>query len=158
MSFLVFIGSLVGSSSAVPGDLLYGLKRFSETTKLALAGELDKASLHLEVADERLKEAKVIAARNDTEAAKEVIKEYGKQIGSVNNEISKARHEEELIPLLEKVTEDTSKHISILENLHGKYPKIEEEIEESLNISIESHRRAEEELKVKIKENKRRKG
>ncbi|MBI4009784.1 MAG: ArsR family transcriptional regulator [Candidatus Aenigmarchaeota archaeon] len=153
LSFLVFIGSFVASSNAVPGNPLYELKRFAETARLTLSSEPEKASLHLQIAEERLKEAKIVADRNDSETAKEIIKEYSKELENADREINKARNKgKEITTLLEEVTEDTSKHISILENLGDKHPKLKEEIERVLNAAIESNKKAKEELKIKIRE------
>ena len=56
-------GAAVASSSALPGDALYGLKRGLESAQLSIAGsDLARGREHLEQADARLGEAERLAA------------------------------------------------------------------------------------------------
>jgi hypothetical protein len=56
-------GAAAASTRALPGDVLYGLKRQIENVQLALAGsDLDRGREHLEQADARLGEAESLAA------------------------------------------------------------------------------------------------
>lgn len=56
-------GAAAASTRALPGDVLYGLKRQIESVQLALAGsDLDRGREHLQQADERLQEVETLAA------------------------------------------------------------------------------------------------
>ncbi len=155
LSFLIFLGSFVYALNANPSEPLYGLKRFTESTRLLIASsEPEKVSLHMQIAEERLKEAKVAAERNDTETFKEVVNEYKRQVENANIQLDKAQKEQkEVTHLLEKITEDTAKHISILENIEEKHPTLKDEIKPAYNVSVESFKKAKSELEVVIKEN-----
>lgn len=55
------VGAASASEGALPGDVLYPIKRGIEETRLALAGdELSKGRLYLRQADRRLQEAKAL--------------------------------------------------------------------------------------------------
>lgn len=154
LTMIVFVGSLASSVNANPGDALYGLKRTVEAAKLLLApNELEKVKVHLAIADERLRETKAVAAENDIEATKKLVKEYRKEVEDANIEIDKARKNgKEVTPLLEEVNENTAKHISILQNINGEHSELKNEIEPILNVSIESNQKSKSELEEQIKE------
>ncbi len=136
---------------ANPGDPLYTVDRFVEKVRLALANDEEKAKLHLQFADERLKEAKVVAERNKTKSTIEttikITGEYKKEIESTNVEIEKVKESgKNVIPLLEEVEESSSKHISILENIQKKQPESKPEIKPILEYSKENQAKIKEDL------------
>lgn len=148
LSVVVFVGTMVSSTNALPGDPLYGLKRSIETVQLLAAGtEYEKARLHLENAEKRLDEAKAVAIKNKTAAAETAIIEYAKEIIDADKQLEiERRNGKDVGDLLEKVVEDTSRHISILENIKDRRPDLENEIESTLEISRESHDKSKDQL------------
>lgn len=67
---------LIGADSP-----LYGLKRAIENVELKLTGnEVAKAKLYERLAEKRLKEAELLAEKNETNKAIEILEDYGKNI------------------------------------------------------------------------------
>ncbi len=63
-------GAVAASTQALPGDMLYGLKRQVEDVQLALAGsDLSRGREHLEQADARLGEVEALAASSSASEA-----------------------------------------------------------------------------------------
>jgi hypothetical protein len=61
---LALSGMSAASGNAMPGDPLYGVKRSTETARLALTGsDIERGRLHLEFAHNRLQEASAIGPR-----------------------------------------------------------------------------------------------
>lgn len=150
LSLLILSGLRIPFVDANPGDPLYGLDKFVENVRLVIASEEGKASLHLEFAGERLKEAKIITEKDNIELTTEILTEYKKEIEDTNVEIDKARKEsKEITNLLEEFSESTEKHIATLENIKAKQPKLEDEIESVLEFTIENQRKIKAELKIK---------
>lgn len=144
---------------ANPGDPFYAVDKFVEKVMVALADDEGKVKLHLQFAEERLKEAKTVAERNKTkatiESTIEITEEYKEEIEKIEVEIEKVKKKgEDIIPLLEEVEEASSKHISILENIQKKQLETEPEIESILEYSKENKIKIEHELAVKREESK----
>jgi hypothetical protein len=63
-------GAVAASTQALPGDMLYGLKRQVEDVQLALAGsDLSRGREHLEQADARLSEVEALASSSSASEA-----------------------------------------------------------------------------------------
>ena len=62
---LMLITSLTTASASVPGDVLYPVKRVSEQIRVAFTSDSQQAALHLTLAQERLAELRVLAARHE---------------------------------------------------------------------------------------------
>ncbi len=153
LSFFILAGSVYASSYAGPDSPLYGVKQFTESMKLAAAAEgNDKAIVQLDIANERLQEAKMAARSNSDEAIKNVIENYKDSVEKIEEEIGMAKsRSQETTTVLEKVSEETAKHISILENILITHPKYKEEINSALNASEKIHQKTKDELKEKIR-------
>ena len=61
---LTSTGTAYAAQSALPGDLLYGVKTGMESLQLAITPAEDDAELHLAFADRRLAEIEALAAQN----------------------------------------------------------------------------------------------
>jgi DNA-binding transcriptional ArsR family regulator len=147
-------GALFASGSAMPGDLLYPVKRGVEGVRVLAATDSAQRSLvHLEIADERLDEAKVAAAKNDTEVVKAAAVEYGRELDAAKHEADDVgaaaqsnTTNERAMSALEAVDESTSKHITTLENLANRHHGAEDEIGSALNHTREVHEDVDKEL------------
>ena len=138
ISFITVVSSLfIWNVDAYPGDWLYGLDRAVENFQLMLArNHLEKAKKHLEFAEERLKESKVLIEKGKIEYAKKVIEDYEKEMNKAEMEINKARlKKRNVVPLLESVSEATSKHEAILRNLEVKAPQLSKDVKPALIIA-----------------------
>jgi DNA-binding transcriptional ArsR family regulator len=143
ISFLAILtGFFVWNVEAYPGDLFYPIKRARENLQLFFTFDnLEKANKHLQLAEERLKEAKVVIERGNEEMAKHVIQEYIDEMKNAKNEVEKT---DKLYAsnTLESIGEITSKDIFIIQNLKIKAPGLSKQLDAALNVSIESHKSA----------------
>ncbi|MEM5844381.1 MAG: DUF5667 domain-containing protein [Candidatus Aenigmatarchaeota archaeon] len=140
ISFIAILaGFFVWNVEAYPGDFLYPVKRARESLQLFFTlSDTEKVNRCISLAEERLKEAKVLIERGKEDLAKNAVKEYTQQIENVRKEVEKYN-----IPSnLEFLSESTSKTIFILQNLKVKTPKLNEEINLALNISLDTHKGA----------------
>jgi len=136
LSLLVLTVGFISLVNGNPGEPLYGLERFRETVQLALThDEQSRTQLYLQFAEERLKEAKFVAEKNETETAKKIIQEYRKELENVKMELEKAgKKGKDTKGLQEEVSESKAKHKVILENIEKKQPKLKSEIEAVLTV------------------------
>lgn len=139
---VISVGFFVWNVDAYPGDLLYPLKRAREGLQLFFTFDnIEKANRHIQLAEERLKEAKVTIERGNEEIARQVIQEYINEIESAKKEVEK-KDKHYSLNTLESMGEITSKNIFIIQNLKIKAPKLTEELNSALNVSVETHRSA----------------
>ncbi|MEM7818760.1 MAG: DUF5667 domain-containing protein [Candidatus Aenigmatarchaeota archaeon] len=140
VSFIaILVGLFIWNVEAYPGDFLYPVKRARESLELFFTlSESERVDKHINLAEERLKEAKVLIERGREDLAKEIVSEYTKQIERVGKEVK----EKATFSNLETLSESTSKTIFMLQNLKVKAPKLSEEINLALNVSLETHRGA----------------
>lgn len=140
--FLVFVGSwFIWTVDAYPGQILYGLKRGRENLQLILTPtNLGRAQKHIQFAEERLKETKMITEKGEETVVENMIDDYKKEIIKARKELEIARMKKKnIVPVLESMSEATGKHVLILENLVAKAPALRKKIQPSLNISIETY-------------------
>lgn len=80
-----FVGALTvsASSSALPGDTLYPVKRAVETTQLATASEARDANLHLVFAQRRLQETADLLARSRPEGIEIALQGYESELDAL---------------------------------------------------------------------------
>jgi len=147
-AIVLMSGTLFASSKAMPGDILYQVKRSMEGVRVAAAGsETDRAMVHLQLAEERLKEAKHVAERNDTAAVTQATNEYMQDLEHAKLEIEGARRKGwKVRPAVEALDESTSKHITALENIARRGHGASEEISAALNYTRGLHQEMDEEL------------
>ena len=147
VSFLCFI-SLYAISKAFP-EYWSPIGKAFENLQLSLAtSNAEKARKHIQYAEERLEEAKIATEKRKLPFAKSRIKEYKEEIEKAKNEIRKARERgENIVPLLETLSESTAKHKAILENILVKTPALKKEVQPVLNISRVTQITAIEELR-----------
>jgi hypothetical protein len=76
---LVFVGTtgVVAAQQALPGDSLYAVKLFTEEAHLLMARtDIDKAEVHISLAERRAKELNKLVAGGQTEAAEMLLAAY----------------------------------------------------------------------------------
>ena len=149
VAFFTFVGSLyLFSVEAYPGHWLYGVDRTLEDLQLFLTpSNLGKARLHIQHAEERLEETKTIIEKGKTTQVKKIMRDYETEITKAKKEIEIAKQKKEnVIPVLEILSESTAKHTAILENIATKAPEIKQDIQLALNVSEKEHATAVAEL------------
>jgi len=121
---LLLTGTLASSANSMPGDVLYPVKRGVENMRvLAARDSSQRALVHLQIADERLNEAKAASAKNDTAAVSAVAADYSRELDSARQEAENATAstagsaDSRGRSALEAVDESTSRHITMLENI-----------------------------------------
>lgn len=136
------------SIDAYPGQLFYGAKLAREDLQLGLAtNSIERAKKHLDLADERLREAKILAEEGEEEAVKEMVEEYQRELNKAKVEVENSKKNNlDITPILETITEVTPKYTSILGNIIAKAPRIRNDIQPAINTSIETYQAAAGEL------------
>jgi DNA-binding transcriptional ArsR family regulator len=143
ISFItVLAGLFVWNVEAYPGDLFYPIKRAKEKIQFFfIFDNLGRANKHLQLAEERLKEAKVIIERGKEETAKKIIQEYVNELKNARNEVEKV-DKPYVSSTLESIGEITFKDVFIIQNLKIKAPALVKELDIALNASLETHKSA----------------
>ena len=145
VTFLVLGASwFVFTIDAHPGQLLYGAELAREDLDLSLtANAIERIKKHLNIAEERLNEAKILAEKGETETVKEMVNEYQRELEEAKVEVGNAKARNiDIIPALEAFTEATPKYASILGNLVAKDPAMKDEIQPAINASLETYQAA----------------
>ena len=90
--FVSFTGTVYAARDTVPGDGLYGFKRWTEETTYSLTSDLSQqARLRLAFSSRRLEEANQLLSRGQTEQAGQVLEEYQRQVEQAVEILEKAK-------------------------------------------------------------------
>lgn len=101
--FLSVIGTVYAAKDAVPGDNLYGVKRWTESTAYSLTADANRqAELDMIYAARRLDEAEQLLARGDSDLVPALIAEYEQQVDRSLAALNRAQEKEG--PLNERLT------------------------------------------------------
>jgi hypothetical protein len=135
VAIIVFSGGGVvyASSNALPGDALYGVKAAVESTLLFIASDDLDMHLHSYFANRRLDEMEALAAMGREADLQTAIDGYVKELEAINQGVSqgeessdlpgeKARSQERLETLLDKVPEQAKEHIQHALDMTQKVP------------------------------------
>lgn len=129
----------VGSGDAtMPDDALYGLERAGESIRMAVTtDQRDKANLQIELATERLDEAKNMA--HDPERVDQLVAEYA---DTMEDALENARDLNDT-DVYETVYNATIKHTAVLEELQGEVPsEAVPALEKATEVSVTGHEEA----------------
>ncbi|MGH2686424.1 MAG: DUF5667 domain-containing protein, partial [Actinomycetota bacterium] len=110
------------SEHAMPGDLLYPMKRGFEQVRLAVAGSpADQAAIELDIAAERLGEATRARALGLDDAVRTAVAGYTEAMAGFDRSIAQARAEGADVTALLAVARDlVQRHEELLEALLGQ--------------------------------------
>ena len=112
---ILLLGSVVSASaSSVPGDVFYPLKRATEQVRLTLVPEHQQIHLHLEFAQQRLQEARVLSERG--EVSEDLLAEISSETALVLERVSALSPEKQAV-LLTSLTNFQDQHLQILERM-----------------------------------------
>lgn len=130
VGFVFITGWFLSTVDAYPGHWLYGIERGREDLELFFTmDKVERARKHIQFAEKRLAEAKIIAEKGEIRKMKRVIKDYREEIRKVREEIEGAkRGKRNVVPVLEKFAEETVKHRFILKNVAIRAPRVRDEI------------------------------
>ena len=133
------------SPGRVPGDLFYGLDRFSERVQMAFtANDVKKAELHVKFANERLSELNKIIDDNKTKYVEKLTTDEETELEAAQSDLDKAEKEGKNVTLLaEKVANMTAKHLAVLQGILDKVPEqARDSILHAINVSSRGHEQA----------------
>jgi hypothetical protein len=126
-------GVVMAAQNDLPGDALYGVKLASERVVDAMTvGQAAKARRTVAIAEERLREARTLAARGD-ENVQRAVELYEEKIAEAAERAENARNADALA----RVTEATSKHFAVLEDVIAQVP---EQAKAAVQRALESSR------------------
>lgn len=173
--FVLTTSTVFGANNSLPGDVLYPVKRFSETVQSAVAiGTKAKAKVSTEHAISRLEEAAELASRGSLTEDKvlELEDDFKKHFDKIEKNIEELKNKgdednaEKLMTVFEdtvsiqgedfdKLTEDEDVDDDSKENLKKIRSKLEDEvIKKKKKRDIEKEHKKEENIDKKSKEEK----
>ena len=112
--FLLLGSAVTVSASSVPGDVLYPIKRTAEQVRLTLATVQQQSELHLEFAQRRLEELRVLADRGDV--SEELLAEISNETTAVLEQVP-ALPQDKQQTLLASLTDFQDQELQALETI-----------------------------------------
>lgn len=115
LASLIFLGILITGAlsfaqNALPGDLLYSLKRITEKSQAVFVSEEEKPKAQLELANKRLEELTKIAEQNQTQRLAPAINEFQASVSQVAKDLKKPKKlTKEIIDQTKKLEENKEK-------------------------------------------------
>lgn len=144
---VIVVAGIIGSSGvtvaasqkSIPGDALYGVKQATENVRVAAAtSKKDKAKVHLDIAEEKVKEIEKLeekgATEKITEAAQNLEDSQDQALELTQSAKSEGENVDELVELLEVQGQRQQVVITRIS------PKIPIQVGESLRKSLEQFR------------------
>jgi hypothetical protein len=155
--FLV-LGLFGFAQSTIPGDLLFSIKKITETVQVGMSLPADKPMVQLQLANRRLTELSLMAERNQTESLAAAIQEFQnnisgavKDIALMEKEITNPNALMELVEETKKISENKEKVETVLgtkingtKELEDAIGTIEKKTAEFLIIDLENRTLSEE--------------
>jgi hypothetical protein len=137
---LLFIGTTLGEPEILPDDPFYQAKQQLETEQLSTTLDpLEKATLHIKHATERLAGVKEMISKGKSEFVEDLLKDYENSIDGAMDEVKRAQVQgKDVRKALEAVERSTKKHIEVLTELLDKAP---EQAKPAIQHSIEVSKR-----------------
>ncbi|MGA8113563.1 MAG: DUF5667 domain-containing protein, partial [Actinocatenispora sp.] len=141
VSVLTVSGVAAASTSAVPGDALYDVKRSTERAQIALAGsDVNSGALYLEFARTRIAEAD--AVRRDPQSLVNVLRDMDRQTREGVSLLDSTAVSRRDAASLEQVGEFVNhQRPEVLELLHGTDGDAQERVRRSLSLIDEVEQR-----------------
>ncbi len=130
-------------AGALPGSILYGVKRFGESLDLFFTfDDARKANKKYEFAEKRLIEAEKMADKDEYELVLKTLRDYRKDIDEAGKEHEKFFQEPVGKELAGRADERIYRHVLVLEKIHNEVPENEKlEVRDILEASVDSHGR-----------------
>jgi len=162
-SFLIVLvlgGAFVFAQEALPGDILYSVKKVTERARLSFVSEEERPSLQLEYANERLETIVKVVEAKKTKKLAPIIEEYQANVSEAAKSLTKVAEPnvKEIVQKTKKLEENKQKIeaslgivVGEIEELDIALAQIVEEQIEDLEGQILSERQ--EELLEKAREN-----
>lgn len=150
-------GGLIGlSQAAMPGDGLYGVKRFSEQVAYTVTiNDVQRVELSAQFADRRLQEVEELMAKGDFASAKPILAAYDQQLNqsvALLQEIDNSQAHEKREAAM-SLKEDLDKHAGRLAALQAAAVQasaptdVRASLQEAMNVTADNKNAADEVLK-----------
>ncbi len=117
--------SIIDEDVLTPSSPFYGLKRFAEQLMLFFTfNEEAKARLHLNFADERIKEAKLVVKEGNTQVVTDLLGEYDNEMNSSSSIINslEAANYSSINTLKIHLLQQATEHIQKLQTVYSRVP------------------------------------
>ena len=107
----ILLGLFGTAQNALPGDLLYPLKKIVEKSQVVFVSEANKPRLNLELANKRLEELNQIAQNNEVKKLAPAINEFQASVSKVAKNLTtlKGADVKEIVKGTQKLEEDRKK-------------------------------------------------
>ncbi|WP_229054730.1 DUF5667 domain-containing protein [Aeromicrobium sp. Leaf350] len=117
------VGIIASSAQAVPGDMLYGVKRSVESVELALhRSDESRGQFQLDQARERLAEAEHLADEGDLERSATALADFRSQADAGTADLFTAYESDGTAAQVESVNEFAAESASILTDMADLFP------------------------------------
>ncbi|MFT4299251.1 MAG: DUF5667 domain-containing protein [Aeromicrobium sp.] len=117
------VGIVASSAQAVPGDLLYSVKRGVENIELALhRSDAARGEFQLAQARERLAEAEYLAAEGDFNRSADALADFRSQADAGASDLFAAYQNDSRSTSVESVNDFAAESASVLSGLVGRFP------------------------------------
>lgn len=135
--------------SILPGNPLYGFKRWGEWVRLMLTlNKREKIRLRLKHAERRLAEADVMALRNEVQAAEQLLANYQAQMEVAEQDRERLRMRNLTVDDVDEwMNRTTNKHIYVLQRVLEKAP---EEAKPGLQNALQNAERTREQIRERL--------
>lgn len=127
----------------LPGHVLYFLDGWAESIQAALTFDPSaKAERLARQAEERLAEARALAARGETERAERTVARYEEQLtkAQAQAEVARIRDDQQAEDVLARVAESTLRHQAVLAEVYERVPEqAKPSIEQAMDRSLRGY-------------------
>lgn len=135
---LMLGGTFAFAQKALPGDLLYTLKRVVEKTRLSLVSEEERPNLQLEYANERLESLVKVVETNQKRKLAPIIEEYQANVSEAAKSLTKVRNLDvkEIVQKTKQIEENKQK-IKALGIIVGETEELDNALAQIVESQIE---------------------
>ena len=123
--FVSFTGTVYASRDTVPGDGLYGFKRWTEETSYSLTSSpVQQARMRLAFSSRRLDEARTLLHRNQSEQAAQVLEEYEREVAQAIEVLNQVQQsgDQSASQLADEMSAELDRHTERLKTMAKEAP------------------------------------
>ena len=140
MAFGIVFGVFGFAQNALPGELLYSVKKLTEKTQAVFVSEQEKPYFQFELANKRIQELNKIAETNQANKLAPAIKEYQASVSKAVENLTQIKEPEKNPEIVKQVvlqSEKLTEKKQEVETLGVVFDNTEEQLEDSANQLIE---------------------
>ena len=137
--YYLSVGTLAAAEAALPGETLYGLKRFSEAAQLAVTPDTEELQLNAQFAERRLEEIEVLAEKGVV--LPEIIEDMAASTAAALNSSQLEAREAEVLVALADLTRRQQRVLAAIQPPTPD-PAVTAALERAMQISTSGHQQA----------------